>query len=154
LHLQELKLVNFRNYSEPTCLKFGRGVNLILGENAQGKSNLLEAVYYLSAGHSFRPVKDADMVNFYSDYFRLEGTVKCDSSKFLLAAFFDGRKQFFVDGIKKPTVAEAVGKLAVVLFAPEHLLLIKGSPSLRRKYLDYLLLQVHQKYYFYLKQLF
>lgn len=149
MYLKEINISNFRNYGIDVKLDFSKGNNIFLGENAQGKSNLLEAIYYLALAHSFRGVKDNDLINFNDNYFRLEGTVvKKDREQTVSISYSrDKIKQFIVDGVRGKSVNDIIGKFTCVVFAPEHLQLVRGAPSLRRNYLDMQIAQIVPKFY-------
>ena len=148
MRLCDLKLRNFRNYEE-VSLQFDPGVNLILGENAQGKTNLLEALFYLSAGHGFRTRKEAELIRFGADFADLESTVACaDRERTLRAVLFAGRRprQLFLGGVKQKSFAELRGVLHTVLFCPEDLLILKSGSAARRRLLDVALCQLRPGY--------
>lgn len=149
MYLREIRISNFRNYEDEVKLEFSGGNNIFLGENAQGKSNLLEAIYYLALAQSFRSAKDEDLINFSADYFRLEGKIiKSDREQIITIGYSkDKTKQFTVDGVKVKSLNEIIGKFTCVVFAPEHLQLVRGTPSLRRKYIDTQIAQIVPKYY-------
>lgn len=149
MYLKGLRISGFRNYTNGLQLEFSSGNNLFLGENAQGKSNLLEAVYYLALAHSFRGARDHDLINFEKDFFRLEGNIiKEDREQTISVSYSrDKNKQFAVDGLKGKSLGDIIGFFTCVVFAPEHLQLIKGAPGLRRKYLDMQIAEVFPKYF-------
>jgi len=145
--LKELKLKNFRTYRE-LSLSLNQNV-LIFGNNTEGKTNLLEAVYLLSLGRSFR-AKEKDMVLWEEDYFRIEGHLKTNDEKLRLEYIFEpnigrGRKTVKINGVKKPTTALLEG-LRVVFFSPDELDIFFGFPSARRRYLNVLLSQTAKGY--------
>lgn len=154
MYLKKMSITNFRNYAAALDLEFSSGNNLFLGENAQGKSNLLEAVYYLSLAHSFRGARDNDLINFESDFFLLKGeVVKGGWERDISISFSrDKTKQITIDGVKANSAGDLVGNFTSVVFAPEHLRLVRGAPALRRKYLDTQISMVFPKYYHYLKE--
>ncbi len=137
---------NFRNLSHQT-IEFSPNVNVIYGKNAQGKTNLLEALWLFTGGHSFRGVKDPELICF--------GEATC---KLSLQFFSEGReqtidltimgkkRQFFVNGVEKRTGADLIGKFCSVIFSPEHLGLVKNGPALRRSFLDTVLCQSRPSY--------
>ena len=144
MHLCELSLRDFRNYEE---LRFTAepGVNLIVGDNAQGKTILLEAIVYLGAGRSFRPQKSAELVRFGAAFADLEARVYSeDREQTLRSVVFPGKRprQLWRNGVKKKTSAECAGVLNTVLFCPEDLLVLKSGASARRKLGDMALCQL------------
>jgi DNA replication and repair protein RecF len=149
LYLKEIGITNFRNYKEGLSLIFSHSNNLFLGYNAQGKSNLLEAIYYLSLAHSFRGARDMDLINFEKDFFRLEGRIiKRDREQDICITYSrDRTKHFIIDGVKGKSLNDIIGQFTCVIFAPEHLQLVKGPPALRRKYLDTQISQIVPRYY-------
>lgn len=130
-------------------MEFDPGVNLILGENAQGKTNLLEAVYYLSAGHAFRTRKEAELIRFGGEFAELQGDVTGkERQQSLRTLLFSGRKprQIFLNGVKRKTQGELTGVLTTVLFCPEDLLVLKAGAAARRRFLDQGLCQLRPRY--------
>ena len=148
MNLQELNLRSFRNYEE-AHLTFEPGVNLIVGDNAQGKTNLLEAISYLGSGKSFRAMKTSEMVRFGADFAEIEGKIfsqeRDQTLRFLL---FPGSRprQIFRNGAKKKSAGEIAGVLPTVLFCPEDLMILKMGSSQRRRFGDTALCQLRPNY--------
>ena len=137
MNLSELKLRSFRNYDE-AVLEFEPGVNLIVGDNAQGKTNLLEAISYLGSGKSFRAQRTSEMIRFGADFGEIEGKVfSQERSQTLRWVLFNGSRprQIWRNGAKKKTAGEIAGVLSTVLFCPEDLMVLKTGASQRRKIL-------------------
>ncbi|MBQ8344669.1 MAG: DNA replication/repair protein RecF [Clostridia bacterium] len=136
---RSIALREFRNVTEAK-VDFSEGVNLICGENAQGKTNLLEAVYYCSVGRSFRTSVGAEMIRFGSPFAKVEmeytetGRTRDQHLSFTL--FRDKRRVAERNGVRIERMSELVGSFRTVLFCPEHLSLIKDGPGMRRTYLD------------------
>lgn len=148
MRLDRLSLRGFRNYTDFSA-EFVPGVNLILGENAQGKTNLLEAIFYLSTGRGFRTRKEAELLQFGADFADLEGEIFSQERQQLLrAVLFAGRRprQLFLGGIRQKTFEPLRGKLTTVLFCPEDLLLLKSGAAQRRRLLDNALCQLRPGY--------
>ena len=148
MKLNNLSLYNFRNYEEAD-LSFDPGVNLIVGDNAQGKTNLLEAIAYLGSGKSFRTQKNSELVRLGQDYGELSGEVSSQtreqSLRWLL--FSSARpRQLFQNGVKKKTAGEISGVLQTVLFCPEDLMVLKAGASARRRLGDNALCQLRPNY--------
>lgn len=140
-----LTLHHFRSYGEYS-VEFEPGVNIVVGPNGSGKTNMLEALYVLSHGSSFRGT-DRDLVAHGHDWFRLQaaydGLQRTATSKIESPSKVE--KQFTVDGVKKARLTHA-WRVPVVLFEPEHLRLLRDSPSRRRDYLDMLLTKLQPDY--------
>ena len=143
-----IEIENFRNIGSAS-VAFTEGVNLLHGNNAQGKTNLLEAVYFTALGKSFRPVKEAELIRFGEESARVvnrfSDSVRQQSLSFRL---FAGRGHRIVEqnGLKIGRMSEMVGAFRLVLFCPEHLSLIQGGPELRRNYLNVALSQLRPMY--------
>ena len=148
MRLCELKLRDFRNYEELE-LEAAPGVNLIVGDNAQGKTNLLEALVYLGSGKSWRTQKSAELVRFGGSFADLEGTVfSQEREQTLRTVVFPGKRprQLWRNGVKKKSAAECAGVLNTVLFCPEDLLVLKSGGAARRKLGDMALCQLRPNY--------
>ena len=148
MRLNSLSLRGFRNYRDLQA-DFVPGVNLILGDNAQGKTNLLEAIFYLSTGHGFRTRKEQELIQFGADFADLEARVfSQERDQILRAVLFSGRRprQLYLGGVKQKTFAGLQGVLTTVLFCPEDLLVLKTGASARRKLLDNALCQLRPGY--------
>ncbi|MCI8304950.1 MAG: DNA replication/repair protein RecF [Lawsonibacter sp.] len=145
--VKSLELDLFRNY---THLKadFDERVNLIYGDNAQGKTNLLEAVAYLSAARSHRARYDREMIMLDMDSALIKGGVVSRNREFSLEArLFRGRgRQLFSNGVKLKTAGELAGILTTVLFCPEDLSLIRAGAAERRRFLDGAICQLRPRY--------
>ncbi len=148
MELLQVKLQNFRNYQEES-FDFSPGVNLIVGNNAQGKTNLLEAIGYLGSGKSFRAQKTAELVGFGADFAEIQGTVHAQEREQTLRwVLFPGGKQrqIWRNGAKKRTAGELSGVLSTVLFCPEDLMVLKAGAAPRRRLGDQALCQLRPNY--------
>lgn len=144
MHLSGLSLRHFRNLRNQELELPREGVALI-GDNAQGKSNFLEAIYYLETLRSFRGSPDAQMVSFGEDVFRIVGKADRDAEDMRgceVAAAFQKkgrRKKVSVDGVEPDRMTDALGRLSAVIFSPADIDLVSGGPSERRRFLDIVL---------------
>ena len=144
--LTELKIKDFRNIAEET-LSFTDGVNLLYGNNAQGKTNALEAIYYFARGRSFRTPRDADLIREGCDFFSLNLKYKEREKEKRLSYRMSKRERIREkNGIRVSSPSEMIGHFRAVLFCPEHLSLVKGSPEERRAFLNIGISQCYPTY--------
>ena len=149
MYLASLVLQNFRNYRKKT-FSFSDNTTLLVGDNAVGKTNVLEAIYLLATGKSFRATKEQQMILYGQELGRVIGLGEEDKLEIVLTiGEVQGerapRKRYLVNGGGKRKM-DFVGRLMCVLFRPEDIDLILGSPSVRRNYLDSVLEQVDSEY--------
>ena len=148
MNLETLQLRSFRNYAEAE-IEFDPGVNLIVGDNAQGKTNLLEAIAYLGSGKSFRAQKTSEMVRFGADFGEIQGQVFAqEREQTLRYLLFPGSRprQIWRNGARKKSASELSGVLPTVLFCPEDLMILKMGSSQRRRFGDLALCQLRPNY--------
>lgn len=145
--LHSVSLECFRNYSRAK-VEFAPGVNVIYGENAQGKTNLLEGIGYLSTASSHRARYDRELIRFGEDHAFLQGKLTARGREFVLEARLHrgGRRQLFANGVKLRRAAELSGILTTVLFCPEDLELIRAGAAERRRFLDVCIGQLRPRY--------
>lgn len=144
MNVEYLQVKNFRNI-EKCEIEPCDNVNVIFGQNAQGKTNLLESIWLFTACRSFRGSKDSELINFNSQKAVLDMDFNAfDSKQNAHIEIGDGRK-FFIGGIKRKT-SEAMGSFLSVVFSPVHLSLVKDGPYERRKFLDIAISQLKPKY--------
>lgn len=146
MYLESLHLKDFRNYST-LDVDFDQGVNILLGENAQGKTNLLEAIYVLALTRSHRTANDRDLIGWQADEALVAGRVrKANTTTPLELTFSKKGKKAKVNHLEQARLSGYIGQLNVILFAPEDLELVKGSPSIRRHFIDQEFGQMSPKY--------
>ena len=147
MHVRSIKLRNYRNYYE-LDLALSPGINIFLGANAQGKTNIVEAVCYASLGRSHRTHADADLIRWQEEQASLELAFERRGVVNKLAFEFcrSKRRRILLNGQPIP-LKELVGNLNTVLFSPEDLFLIKGAPAGRRRFLDGEISQASPAYY-------
>lgn len=146
MKLTELNLHHFRNYDEDQ-VEFSPQINVLIGENAQGKTNLLESIYVLAMTRSHRTNNDRELIEFGKDAAQIKGTVQRElgSLKLELDIGKHGKKAK-ANHLEKARLSEYLGQLNVILFAPEDLALVKGAPTVRRRFIDMEFGQVSPKY--------
>lgn len=148
MRIEALRLYDWRNYSYAGA-EFTPGVNLLVGDNAQGKTNLLEAIVYLSRGQSFRTRAQAELVRVGAEFADLQAVIRSpEREQSLRAVIFPARRprQLYVGGVKKKSSAELSGLLPAVLFCPEDLLVLKAGAQARRRLIDHTLSQLRPAY--------
>ncbi len=147
MYIKEIELKDFRNY-ENLKVQFHNKVNIFLGHNAQGKTNLLESIYITSMGKSFRTGKDRDMVRFGADFFRVKATAfKEDDLVVEMAVTKEGKKGVKIDGVKATKITQLLDNVYIVIFSPEDLRIVKDEPEKRRKFIDRELSQIKPSYF-------
>lgn len=147
LILKKLKLNGWRNYTGEEGI-FSPGINLFLGSNGQGKTNLLEAIYFLSCGQTPRTGKLEDLIKWDSNYFFLKGEY-CSAEKELtveMGGARDGRRLSKVNGSPVLRLSEISEHINAVFFMPDDLYLVKGDPSKRRRFMDMEIAQLSSQY--------
>lgn len=136
MYLKHLRVSGFRNLAEQS-IDFSPGITFISGKNGEGKTNLLEAIYVLSLSKSYRTSKRQELIQWDTQKAAVFGIVSDALNEVSLAVGIEkGSRNLFVNGTKVPSVLEYLGYLTTITFSPSDLALVKGAPSLRRKFLD------------------
>ena len=132
MYIKEINLKNFRNYEEAK-ISLDKGINIFYGDNAQGKTNIIESVFLCSMGKSFRSKKDKELIKFNE----LSTEVKIDYEKQdrsgSIKAGIGEKKEFFINGVKQTKVSNIVGKINIVIFSPDDIDIIKEGPREKKK---------------------
>lgn len=147
MYLKKLSLSNFRNY-KTLEIEMSENTNIIYGDNGLGKTNILEGIYVSAITKSYRAQKDMEYIKFNEANTHIESCFVKDDKKSHIDVFVDvnGVKQIKEDGLKVTRYTEFIGKYPLVLFSPEDMEIVKGSPKNRRKFLDILISQISKKY--------
>ena len=148
MRIKKLKVENFRNL-ENLDIEFSEGVNIIYGNNAQGKTNIIESIYIFSFGKSFRANKDIELLKFDKEYFLSNIEIMKKDRELEMDFGFDkisNKKMIKVNGVIRKKISDIIGKLNVVVFKPEDIKIVTDSPSIRRKYIDYLISSISKSY--------
>jgi DNA replication and repair protein RecF len=149
MHIIQLNIENFRNYKQQT-VTFSPHINVIYGENAQGKSNLLEAVFYFGSGKSFRAKRDADLIRFGEESASLCADVFSGGRGQRLEARFSNRpavkRILTAGGVKLTSPRELLGRMPCVFFGPDELDIVRAGAAARRRFMDVALCQSRPRY--------
>jgi DNA replication and repair protein RecF len=147
MYIKSLELSDFRNYEKQT-LCFHEKTNILLGKNGQGKSNLLEGIYVLSMGKSFRTQKDSEMIRFGADFLRVCGSFEKGGRALDIEVMLSAEeKKFKVDGFSGSKNADLLENAYMVVFSPEDMKIVKEDPEKRRRFIDRELFQIRPLYY-------
>ncbi|MFC5543057.1 MAG: DNA replication/repair protein RecF [Bacilli bacterium] len=134
--IERLQLTNYRNY-ESLNLEFSPKINVLIGENAQGKTNILESIYVLAMAKSHRTSNDKELIRWETDYGKIKGEIKKRHVSFPLELLITKKgKKGKVNHIEQSKLSNYIGQINVVMFAPEDLNIVKGSPQVRRRFID------------------
>lgn len=152
MHIEQLYLKNFRNYGELDIL-FDDKVNVIIGDNAQGKTNLMEAIYCLAFTKSHRTAKEKELIQWDKEYAKIEGKVTKRNQSIPLEITISSKgKKAKLNHLEQQRLSDYIGAINVVMFAPEDLTLVKGPPQTRRRFIDMELGQIQAIYIYHLTQ--
>jgi DNA replication and repair protein RecF len=145
LRIRTLRLTNFRNFGDIT-VEFGERRNVILGGNAEGKTNVLDAVHILGVGRSHRERREANLVKFGEEFYRIEGVFDQKGVKTVIEVAFGAEgKRIRING-KEARGSDLIGLAAVVITCPDDIGLVKGSPLGRRRFIDIAMCQMNRGY--------
>lgn len=147
--IQRVELINFRNHKN-TVLELSPGVNVLVGENAQGKTNLLEAVFLTCVGRGWRTNKDKEMIDFAADAARVKTTVKRRFGPVAVEINLSRatKKTIKINGVPVQRMGELMGQVNCVFFSPDELRLVKDAPADRRRFLDIDISQIDKGYFY------
>lgn len=152
MFLENLVLKDFRNFSE-LKVQFDPHVNIFIGQNAQGKTNLLEAIYFLALTRSHRTNSDKELIKFGSKFAGLQGKVhKSQVEVELKLRLTPKGKKAWVNRLEQKKLSKYVGQMNAILFSPEDLALVKGAPALRRRFMDLEFGQINPEYLYFSSQ--
>lgn len=136
MNIEQLKLINYRNY-ESLMLDFSPKINVFIGENAQGKTNVMESIYVLAMAKSHRTSNDKELIRWQADYGKIEGVVQKRYGSLPIELMISKKgKKGKINHLEQTRLSDYIGQMNVVMFAPEDLHVVKGSPQLRRRFID------------------
>lgn len=145
MYIKKVKLENFRNYDNLE-VEFKKDFNLIYGNNAQGKTNILEAIYLSAIGKSFQTNKDSEMIKIGKEKAKVEIEYETKDREGKITVEIADKKTFFINGIKQKKISDIIGKINIVIFYPDNIDIIKGGPAERRRFLDIMISQLKPNY--------
>ncbi len=153
MYIKYLQLYNYRNYNYLN-LELGPSANVFIGDNAQGKTNILESIYYCGFGKSHRTNKDKELIKWNEEKSAISIYIvkKRLDKKIDINILRNGKKGITINSIKIKKISDLIGSFNVVMFSPEDLRIIKESPGVRRRFMDMELCQIDKKYYYSLVQ--
>ncbi len=153
MYIKKIRLKNYRNYEEAS-FEFEKGVNLLVGENGAGKTNVLEAIAFCGLSKSFRTSKDIELIKKGEDYFHVDLDFEKEDREENIKIRVNQLKQkeILINEVKSKKTSELMGYLKVVTFKPEDLLLIKETPAERRKYIDMEIAMLDHQYLYHLQK--
>jgi len=147
MFIKEIYLKNFRNYDEQK-IELNEKANVFFGNNAQGKTNILEALYFCALGRSFRTHKESELINFKDSFSNIVVHYEKNNRENCIEISLNKKNSKIIkfNGIKLSKNSELVGHINIVIFSPDDIMILKQGPALRRKFLDILISQLKPKY--------
>jgi len=143
--INNIKIRNFRNYEEQE-INLNKDINVFFGENAQGKTNIIESIFLCSMGKSFRAKKDREMIKFGKDIAIVEVNFEKKDREGKIKIEISDKKQIYLNGIKINKLSELLGNINVVIFTPDDIDILKGGPQKRRRFLDMMICGLKPNY--------
>ena len=143
--IKKIKIKNFRNYKEEE-INLEKNINIFYGENAQGKTNIIEAIFLCSLGKSFRAKKDIEMIKLNEENSIVEIEYEKSDRDGKIKIELGNKKNIYLNGIKIKKLSELLGNLNIVIFTPEDINILKGGPQNRRRFLDIMISQLRPNY--------
>ena len=145
MYIKNIKLKNFRNYEEQE-IELSKNINVFFGQNAQGKTNIVEAIFLCSLGKSFRTNKEKEVIRFNEKNTNIEVDYQKKDREGKINFNIGEKKEVFINDVKTQKMSEILGNINIVLFSPEDINILKDGPSRRRKFLNILISQIRPKY--------
>ena len=145
MYINKIKLLNFRNY-EKLNIDLNENINIFYGDNAQGKTNIIEAIFLCSIGKSFRTNKDKELVFFNKEMASVLTEFQKSDRNGSIKVNLENKKEIFVNGVKIKKLSELLGNLNIVIFTPDDILILKEGPEKRRRFLDVMISQLRPNY--------
>ena len=138
MYIKKVTLENFRNYDKQE-VSFCDNINVIYGDNAAGKTNIVEAIFLCCMGKSFRASNDTDLVKFEKEGSKVAVDYEKKDRSGKISCNIEKKKTFFINGVKQNKISDVVGKLNCIIFTPDDISIVKDGPDNRRKFIDMLI---------------
>ena len=145
MYVKKIILNNFRNY-EYQEINLEENINIIYGNNAQGKTNIIESIFIAALGKSFRAKKDNELIKFGKDFSKIEINYQRKDREGKINIEIGDKKVFYINGVKQNNISNIVGNINIVMFTPDDIDIIKGGPSKRRRFLDMMISSLKPNY--------
>ena len=145
MYIDKIKLNNFRNYIEEE-INLDKNINIFYGNNAQGKTNILESIYLCAIGKSYRTNKDREIININKDFSKVEINYSKKDREGKIKLEISDKKNLYLNDIKLKKISEILGNINIVLFNPDDINIFKEGPSKRRRILDIMISQLRPSY--------
>ena len=145
MYIKSIKLSNFRNYINQK-IEFDKNINIFYGNNAQGKTNILEAIYMCAIGKSYRASKDKEVINISKEFSEIELDYSKKDRDGKIKIDLNDKKQISLNDIRAKKMSEILGNINIVLFSPDDINVFKDGPSKRRRILDVMISQLRPAY--------
>lgn len=145
MYIEKIELKNFRNYKEQKIF-LEKGINIFFGDNAQGKTNIIESIFICSLGKSFRARKEKELINFEEKNASIKVEYKKKDREGEIFYKIEDKKQIFVNKVNIKKMSDILGNINIVMFSPEDINLLKDGPSNRRKFINMLISQLRPNY--------
>ena len=143
--INKIKVNNFRNYDNEE-IELNKNINIFYGENAQGKTNIIEAIFLSSMGKSFRAKKDKEMIKLSENRAMIEILFNKKDRDGKIKIELQNKKNVYLNGIKLKKLSELLGNINIVIFTPDDINILKGGPQNRRRFLDIMISQLKPNY--------
>lgn len=145
MYIKKINLQNFRNYEQQEII-LNKGINIFYGNNAQGKTNILESIFICAMGKSFRAKRDKELINLNEKQAKVEVEYEKKDRDGKIQINIDDKKEIFINKIKIKKLSELLGNINIVIFSPDDIELIKDGPQKRRRFLNMMISQLKPAY--------
>ena len=149
MYIKNIELSNFRNYKQQQ-IEFDKDINIFFGENAQGKTNILEAIFLCAIGKSFRAKKEKELICLDEKNATVELTYQKEDREGSIRIELNDKKQVYINGIKQNKLSDLLGNIHIVMFSPDDIEILKSGPAKRRRFLNMMISQLRPRYVYYL----